>query len=132
VSAFLDTNVIIDILRRKQESLDWLGKQTDPLFITPMVWMEIVAGVRNKKELQPTLDVLNFFQIIYPKEQDLDWAMHQQKRLRPIGMAIDIMDYFIASVCFRFATPLYTHNLKHFRPLLGDNFVVKPYTYTQD
>lgn len=129
MSAFLDTNVIIDILRRKPESLDWLSEQKEPLLITPMVWMEIVAGVRNKKELQPTLDVLNFFQLIYPETQDLDWAMHQQKRLRPIGMAIDIMDYIIASVCFRFATPMYTHNLKHFRPLLGDDFVVKPYNY---
>lgn len=127
MSAFLDTNVIIDILRRQKESLAWLSQQRQPLLITPLVWMEVVAGVRSKNELRPTLDVLEHFRMVYPSQQDLDWAMHQQKRLRPIGLIIDIMDYIIASVCFRLGTLIYTHNLKHFKPLLGDDFVIKPY-----
>lgn len=63
-----------------------------------MGWMEIVAGVRSKKELQPTLDVLEHFRVVCPSQQDLEWAMHQQKRLRLIGPAIDVMDYVVASV----------------------------------
>lgn len=124
--AVLDTNIIIDILRQNESALTWLSQQHEALLITPMTWMETLEGVRKKQHQQPTINVLSQFRMVYPTKQDLDWAMVQQNRLRP-SYAIDLMDYLIASVCFRLAIPILTHNRKHMCPLLGDDFVIKPY-----
>ena len=51
--------------------------------------------------------------------EDFDWAIRQSLRLR-LSYNVGPMDCLIASVAHRLGLPLYSRNLKHFAPLLGD------------
>lgn len=57
--------------------------------------------------------------------QDSEWAIRQLLRLH-LSHGLDSMDCLIASANHRLGIPLYTCNLKHFTPLLGD-LAHKPY-----
>ena len=65
------------------------------------------------------------FEMIYLTQADLDWAMQTQMRYE-LSHGVGMMDCLIASVSHRLQFPLYTHNLKHFAPLLR-NLAQKPY-----
>ena len=63
--------------------------------------------------------------MVYLTQADLDWAMQTQMRYE-LSHGVGMMDCLIASVSHRLQLPLYTHNLKHFTPLLGA-LAQKPY-----
>ena len=65
------------------------------------------------------------FDMLYLTEADFDWAMAAQMRYE-LSHGVGMMDCLIASVSHRLQIPLYTHNLKHFAPLLGE-LAQKPY-----
>lgn len=65
------------------------------------------------------------FEMIHVTSDDLDWAMQQQMTYE-LSHGVGMMDCLIASVSYRLQIPLYTHNLKHFMPLVG-NLAQKPY-----
>ena len=52
--------------------------------------------------------------------------MQQMERYR-LSHGVGINDSLIAAVSYRLQVPLYTHNLKHMRVLLGDTLPQKPY-----
>jgi predicted nucleic acid-binding protein len=52
--------------------------------------------------------------------------MQQLERYR-LSHGVGINDCLIASVAHRLQLPLYTHNLKDMRVLLGETLVIKPY-----
>ena len=65
------------------------------------------------------------FEMHYLTQTDLDWSMQAQMRYE-LSHGVGAMDCLIASVSHRLQLPLYTHNLKHFAPLLG-TLAQKPY-----
>lgn len=65
------------------------------------------------------------FEMIHLTEVDSHWAM-QAQMVYELSHGVGMMDCLIASVSHRLQLPLYTHNLKHFSPLLGD-LAQKPY-----
>lgn len=56
--------------------------------------------------------------MLYLTQGDLDWAMQAQMQYE-LSHGVGMMDCLIASVSYRLQIALYTHNLKHFAPLLG-------------
>ncbi len=87
--------------------------------------MEVITGGDNKAERQRAAQVMAQFEMVYLTEADLKWAMEAQMRYE-LSHGIGMMDCLIASASHRLQLPLYTHNLKHFAPLLGD-LAQKPY-----
>jgi predicted nucleic acid-binding protein len=113
----LDTSVLVDLLRGFQPAQDWfalLGRQRAA--ITPVVWMETVAGATNQAKRAQTIRFLRQFRLEHPTESDNRWAMRQLARFH-LSHGIQLADVMIASVTARLAIPLYTTNLKHFLPL---------------
>ncbi len=127
-SGIVDTNVLIDILRKNPPAITWLADQREPLAITPITWMEVMYGVQRKEHRVATLKLLDRFEMIYLTQYDMRWAMDRLQLLRS-RYSIEIMDYLIASVSQRLTLPMFTHNLKHMCPLLGVDLVIKPYEY---
>ena len=126
VTAIIETNVIVDLLRNYPPAVKWITAQSHPTMgITPFVWMEVIEGGENKVERLRSAQLLRRFSMIYPEQSDLDWAMQQQMAYQ-LSHGVDSMDCLIASVSHRLQIPLYTHNLKHFVPLLG-GLAQKPY-----
>ncbi len=126
VTALVETNVVVDLLRRYSPAVMWLGNQSqETLGITPIIWMEVMTGGNNKAERLRAADVMAQFDMFYLTEADFDWAMDAQTRYE-LSHGVGMMDCLVASVSHRLQIPLYTHNLKHFAPLLGE-LAYKPY-----
>jgi tRNA(fMet)-specific endonuclease VapC len=117
IDGILDTTIVIDLLNSNAFAVAWyqgLGRQQ--ISITPVVWMEVVQGARNKTERAQILRFLRQFSIEHSIYDDNNWAMIQFAQFN-LSHGIEIMDIMIASVAVRLNVPLYTLNLKHYAPL---------------
>jgi predicted nucleic acid-binding protein len=124
VIGLLDTAVLVDFLRAYPPAGDWLHRQAH-LGVSPIVWLELIEGVEDKRDQARALQLLQLFERVDILPVDFDWAIQQALRFR-LSHNIDMMDCLIASTAYRLNIPIFTSNLKHFRPLLGD-LVQKPY-----
>lgn len=124
VAGLLDTSYVIDLLRQYPPSLRWLSQKQD-LAITRIVWYEIIEGATNKRALMSAIKVLEKFPLVELAVQDMVWATNQLIRFK-LSHNVDAFDCLIGSVSYRLQVPLYTHNLKHFSPILG-SLAQRPY-----
>lgn len=65
------------------------------------------------------MKMLRRFELVPMLPIDLEWAK-QQMIVYHLRYSVGMIDCLIASVSYRLQLPLYTRNLKHFRPMLGD------------
>lgn len=124
--ALLDTTIIVDLLRNFAPAEIWLEQQSKVEFGIPrIVWLEILEGVGSKVDQAIALRLLRRFEVVETIPDDGIWA---STALISIGLAVrfDGYDCMIAAVSHRLHLPLYTRNLKHFKPLIGD-LAVTPY-----
>jgi predicted nucleic acid-binding protein len=126
VTAIVETTVFVDLLRNHPPAIQWYqGQTTATLGITPIIWMEVIGGGQNKVERLRAARLLQQFDMVAMTQADLEWAMRAQMRYE-LSHGVGMMDCLIASVSHRLQVPLYTHNLKHFTPILGI-LAQKPY-----
>lgn len=123
--ALLDTTVVIHLFRRYQPAVQWFAMNSGSS-ITSITGMEMMIGATNKHTQRDTQVLLNKFEVNYLIETDQRWAQQQIEQLR-FSHNIRLADALIASVAYRLQVPLYTHNLKHMKPMLGA-LAVQPYT----
>jgi len=126
VDGLVDTSIAIDLDRGYAPSIQWM--QNNPtllLGITPMVWMEAMLGVGNRAGQRRIAKLLQRFHIVYLIQSDMDWAM-QRFPIYALSHGVGVVDCLIAAPAHRLQLPLYTRNLKHFTPLLG-NLAQQPY-----
>ena len=117
IDAIVDTSVLVDLLRGFKPAKDWFkGRGRQRIAITPVVWMEVVQGASDKSRRAQAIRFLRQFHIEHPTADDNRWAMRQLARFY-LSHSIALQDAMIASVVARLAVPLYTTNLKHFKPL---------------
>jgi predicted nucleic acid-binding protein len=122
--ALTDTSTLIDVLRNYPPARTWFATQTD-LGLSVVAYMEVLAGARTRLEQQNALKFLAPFELFFLNEEDFRWAMEAQISFS-LAYGISVADLLIASLHLRLQIPLYSRNLKHFRPLLG-NLVISPY-----
>jgi len=125
VIGFVDTSIFVDVLRNHRPGIEWLKAQTSPGLITPTTWMEVTGGALNKAAQTDALRLLNRFEMVYQTREDVDWAMEKLMTFR-LSHNVLMNDCLIAAPAARLRLPLYTHNLKHFTPLLGE-LAQRPY-----
>lgn len=118
MTGLLDTAIVVDLLRAYPLAGEWLASQ-DELAISPVVWLEIIEGAENLRAQTQAVELLRHFQRAEVLPADLDWAIRQALRFR-LSHNVDMMDCLIASTAQRLGVPLFTANLKHFQPLIGD------------
>lgn len=119
IEALIDTTVVVDLLRGYPIADNWLKPRYGKLGIAAITWLEVVRGAERKSEQRRCIDVMQRFPIIYPNQTDFEWSMRQFATYYPSHKS-DINDCLIASIAYRLNVPLFTHNLKHIRPVLGD------------
>jgi predicted nucleic acid-binding protein len=88
--------------------------------------MEVIYGASGKSGRATAKALLDQFELVYPTQTDMDWAMQQLFRYR-LSHGVAVMDCLIASVCHRLQAPLYTDNIKDMNIILGPHLTVKPY-----
>jgi predicted nucleic acid-binding protein len=125
-AAIIETSIVVDLLRNHPPATAWYNSQTHIIMgISPIIWMEAVQGGVNKIERFRAARLLQQFEMIHLTDADQDWAMDCQVRYQ-LQYGVGLLDCLIASVSHRLQIPLYTHNLKHFAPLLG-TLAQRPY-----
>ena len=113
----LDTDVLIEILRGTSEAAAWLRAHSEQTIGIPVVVrMEILQGARNKQEQQALIRELRRFQVVHLEHGDSERALSWFEAFY-LSHGLGIMDCLIASVAVRLHKPLYTFNLKHYRPI---------------
>ena len=126
MDGFLDTAILVDVLRGYEPALAWSQANAHRTFaVTAITWMEVMAGAENAQKQRRTGHFLSGFSMEYLTRPDLDWAM-MQLAIYHLSHGVGILDCLIAAPAHRLQLPLYTRNLKHFTPLLG-NLAQQPY-----
>lgn len=123
-TGLVDTSIVVDVLRAYLPALAWLQTQTG-LAVSGAVWIEVLEGVINKQELVSATKILRGFELV--ELTDADFIMGRDLLIRyKLSHGADGGDCLIAATSQRLSLPLYTHNLKHFTPMIGA-LAIKPY-----
>lgn len=124
VTGLLDTSLIVDILRLYPVAQSWLRTQAQ-LGAATAVWVEVIQGANNRQKQTQAITILRRFEQIQVISADFEWTLEHLPRFK-LSHNIGGMDCLIAAVSYRLQIPLFTTNLKHFTPLLGE-LAQKPY-----
>ena len=112
MKVFLDTCVLIDILRGNRKIASIIAKD-NKYVINSIVFMEIIRGARDKKELIQLQKFLSIFEIIEIDQQISSTARNLIIRYS-LGFGLEIADALIASTCIVYNLKLWTFNKKDF------------------
>jgi len=118
VTGLVDSSIIVDLIRGFPDAHQWLKTMNDELGITYYVWSEVIQGAPNKQKQASSIKILSDFHLIEITPEDTKWAVQALIKTR-LAYNVDAFDSFIASTAYRLQIPLYTRNLKHFTPLIG-------------
>ena len=129
MTALVDTDVLIDILRGTAAAQSWLASTPTTTFAIPgVVAMELVMGCRNQVELRRVQQLLTTFSIAWPEAAEFAQAYDLLATHR-LTTGLSIPDCLIAAMAVTRATTLYTFNQRHFRVIPGLD-VQEPYART--
>ena len=106
-AAIADTTMVFHLYT---PALTWYGSLSQPLGITPVIWMEVMCGAGSKAKQATCLAHLGQFDLIHLTSSDQDWAMQQMEKYR-LSHGVATGDLFYRSVAYRLQLPLYMHNL---------------------
>ena len=123
----IDTSVLIDFLRGKAPAVGYLGntpaagKHCTHLIVAA----ELLAGSRNKLEMNVIDSFLASFELVIPNESDGLAALSLYRNFH-LSHNVDWPDCQIAATALRLGNEVVTLNVKHYSAFPGLK-VVKPY-----
>lgn len=120
MTALVDTSVLIDYLRGRQDAADVLEREraVAPLHASEVTRLEILAGMR-RSEADATRTLLATL-IWHPVDADIaEDAGELGRRWLRSHHTIDTADLAIAATAGRLGAHLLTRNVKHF-PMFAD------------
>ncbi len=115
ISCLLDTDIIIDFLRRREYARrlleNWAGEGL--LAISTLTHLEIYQGMKGDEEetTNAFLDGLTSVTVDVPIARR---AGRMLAELRSKGMTVGIADSIIAATALQLGTPLLTNNIEHY------------------
>ncbi len=122
----LDTDVLIDVLRKHPSAVDWArGITGEELVIPGIVAMELVVGSRNRADLNTLQRALRSFRVFWPSPTACEAALATQS-VGSLSHGINVNDCLIAHSAMEPDVPLHTFNVKHFGAVVGLQ-TVQPY-----
>jgi predicted nucleic acid-binding protein len=126
MTAFLDTDVLVECLRGMPSAQEWLERAAAETFQVPgIVAMELLAGCRDRTDLERTRKFLDAFDVVWPEATEFAQA-YRLLAAHHLASNLGIPDCLIAAMALSRSAQLYTFNLKHFRVVPGLN-VQAPY-----
>ena len=111
---FLDTDVVIDLLRQYPPAVAWLASQGEEEIILPgFVVMELIQGCRNKTEQGKMEKALMGYGVIWPSPDTCDQALSVFGQYH-LSHGLSILDALIGQMAVVLGLPLHTFNQKHY------------------
>jgi predicted nucleic acid-binding protein len=112
----LDTNVIVDVLRRRNDAhllIEALLNQGKPLASCPITLTEVYAGMRPHEE-KPTRAFMKSLVFLPVTEEIAERAGLLKARYARQGRVLSVQDTTIAAVAIAYRCTLITENIKDF------------------
>lgn len=115
----IDTDVIIWYMRGNENAFDII-ENSNGFFISVVTYMELVQGMRNKKELTSLRKALHGWntKILYVSEDISAKAMFFVEQ-HFLSHSIQLADALIGSTAIAYGLPILTGNEKHYKTM-GD------------
>lgn len=125
----LDTDIMIDVLRKYPPAIAWLASLGSTALMLPgFVVMELVQGCRNKAEQDQVLQELGGYRTAWPSAGACDRALQDFVRYK-LSHNLGLLDVLIAHTAIELGAPLHTFNQKHYAAIAALT-TVQPYTKT--
>ncbi len=122
----LDTDIMIDLLRKYPPALAWLASLGDEEIAMPgFVVMELIQGCKNKLEQQKIEKTLTSYNVVWPSTQACDEA-RSVFALYHLSHSLGLLDALIGETAIDLNLPLHTFNQKHYAAI-PDLETVQPY-----
>ena len=113
----IDTDVMVDIIRRHAPAVAWLDLlEADVIGIPGLVAMELLQGCRNREEQQQLEGFLRPYQRYWPSKSDCDRAF-DDFAMYHLSHNLGILDALIAETAMGMDVELATFNTKHYNAL---------------
>jgi hypothetical protein len=125
IGGIADTTLVIHLYRRYPPALAWFSQQAELLYVSPITHLEVIYGAGSHAKQVACKKILALFELIPLRAEDQIWAMQQMEKYR-LSHGLTVNDCLIASLAHRLQIPLYTHNLKDMRVMIG-SLAVQPY-----
>ena len=111
----IDTDVLIWYMRGNDKAYQ-LVENTNNFFISVVTYMELVQGMRNKKELNNLRQALHAWnaKILYISEEISAKAMFAVEQ-HFLSHSVQLADALIGSTAIAYGFPLVTANDKHYK-----------------
>jgi predicted nucleic acid-binding protein len=114
----LDTNILIEILKGNQKTIEKVQSLDVKLCISSITVMELYYGAMNKAELTKLEKFASLFTIIELNESISKKATQLVKNYAK-SHTLDIPDSLIASTSLHINSKLFTYNTKDFKYIEG-------------
>lgn len=111
----IDTDVLIWYMRGNEKAYQ-VVENSNNFFISVVTYMELVQGLRNKKELNHLRKALHGWnaQILYVSEEISAKAMFYVEQ-HFLSHSMQLADAFIGATAIAYGFPLLTGNDKHYK-----------------
>jgi len=123
---FLDSDIVIDFLRRYPPAISWLESLGDEkLSLSGYVAMELMQGCNNKIELQQIRKLIANFEVVWATAETCNQALEVFAEYN-LSHGLGLIDALIGQTAISLGVPLHTFNVKHYAviPMLT---TVQPY-----
>ncbi len=124
---FLDSDVMIDLLRQYPPAITWFDALEDEeeIALSGYVVMELIQGCRNKDEQAKVQQALAPYGIIWLSPAGGDRALEIFGEYY-LGHGAGMLDVLIGQTAVTLGVPLYTFNQKHYR-FIPELQIIQPY-----
>jgi predicted nucleic acid-binding protein len=110
----LDTDVMIDLLRRYPPAIAWLESLGEEELALPgFVVMELLQGCRNKAEQERVQSTLQPYGVVWPSVDTCNAALLAFANTH-LSQGLGLLDALIGQTAVALGVTLYTFNKKHY------------------
>jgi predicted nucleic acid-binding protein len=115
----LDTDVMIDVLRRYPPAIAWLESLGEEELALPgFVVMELLQGCRNKVEQERVKSTLQPYGVRWPSADTCNEALTTFADTH-LSHGLGLLDALIGQTAVALGVALYTFNQKHYAAIPG-------------
>ena len=110
---FLDSDIIIDFLRRYSPAITWLESiDGEKAALSGYVAMELIQGCNNKVELQQIRRLIANFEVVWATAETCNQALDVFAEYN-LSHGLGLIDALIGQTSISLGVPLHTFNVKH-------------------
>lgn len=122
----LDSDIVIDFLRKHPPAIEWLTSLGDEEIALPgYVVMELVQGCKNKVNLRKLEKFIADFEVIWPSPDTCDEALEIFIKFN-LSHNLGLLDVLIGQTAVKLDLPIHTFNSKHY-DIIPNLVTVQPY-----